>query len=163
MAPVVSGPRNSLFLSALATHHFHSASDVPVALWTRRFSKLGVVMPLASAIMYNEWHRYGFALMSDNLTHIEQSPQIRSGRPHLRGTRISVDDVVILHLRLGLGIEQIVGKYQLEPAAVHAALAYYYDHREEIDRQIAQDDAFVEAFRRNHPSPLQERLHAITR
>jgi hypothetical protein len=30
---------------------------------------------------------------------------------------------------------------------VHAALAYYFDHREEIDKRIGDDRAFADAMR----------------
>ena len=40
-------------------------------------------------------------------------------------------------------------------------MAYYYDHREAIDRSIEEDEAFVEAFKRDHPSLLQERLKKL--
>jgi uncharacterized protein (DUF433 family) len=90
--------------------------------------------------------------------HIVSTPDIRGGRPRIAGRRISVDDIVIMHLRLGESIEQIAGDYDLSLADIHAALAYYYDHREAIDRQIASDDAYAEAFQRNNPSPLKEKL-----
>ena len=80
-------------------------------------------------------------------THIEQTPGTRSGRPRVAGTRITVDDLVIMHFHLRQPLEQIAGKYKLPLAAVHAAMAYYFDHKAEIDAQIAADDAFVEAFK----------------
>ena len=43
-------------------------------------------------------------------------------------------------------------------ADVHAALAYYWDHRDEIERAIADENAFVEEFCRTSTSPLQEKL-----
>ncbi|MFN2165388.1 MAG: hypothetical protein ACK2U9_03920, partial [Anaerolineae bacterium] len=68
-----------------------------------------------------------------------------------------------MHLRLGQSLEEIAGKYQLPLAAVYSAMAYYYDHRSEVDRRIAEDIAFAEAFQRNNPSPLQEKLRALSR
>jgi uncharacterized protein (DUF433 family) len=96
-------------------------------------------------------------------THIETDPEIRGGRPRISGTRISVDDIAIMYVHLGQSAEEIVAKYQLSPGAVHAALAYYYDHKEEIDRTISEDDAVAEAFIRNNPSKLQEKLKAVGR
>ena len=61
--------------------------------------------------------------------HIEITPEVRGGRPRIAGTRITVADIVIMHLRLGQSLEEIAGKYDLDLADVHAALAYYYDHR----------------------------------
>jgi uncharacterized protein (DUF433 family) len=92
---------------------------------------------------------------------IEVTPGVRGGRPRIAGRRITVDDVVIMHLRLGQSIEEIVAKYKLSFADVHAALAYYYDHKEEVDGLIAADDDVVAAFKRNNPSVLQERLRAL--
>jgi uncharacterized protein (DUF433 family) len=85
---------------------------------------------------------------------IEQEIGIRGGRPRIAGTRITVDDIVIMHLRLGQPVPQIAAKYRLPPASVHAALAFYFSHKPEIDRRLFDDDAFVEAFKLNHPSRL---------
>jgi uncharacterized protein (DUF433 family) len=93
--------------------------------------------------------------------HIDVTPDVRNGRPRISGRRITVDDIVIMHLRLGESVEQIVAKYDLTFADVHAALTYYYDHQAEIDRLIAQDEAVVEAFQRDNPSRLQEKLKAL--
>lgn len=96
--------------------------------------------------------------------HIEITPDTRGGKPRIAGTRIAVADVVILHRRLGYGIEEISGTYNLPLAAVYAAMAYYYDHREMIDRSIEDDEAFVEAMRKNsQPSPLQAKRDAMRR
>ena len=61
--------------------------------------------------------------------HIEMTPDVCGGRPHIAGTRITVADIVIMHLRLGQSLEEITGKYDLDLADVYAAMAYYYDHR----------------------------------
>jgi uncharacterized protein (DUF433 family) len=93
--------------------------------------------------------------------HIQIIPDIRSGQPHLAGSRITVADLVLMHLRLGESLPEIAGQYDLRLATVYAAMAYYYDHRAEIDQRIAEDIAFAEAFRRNNPSLLQEKLSII--
>ncbi len=95
--------------------------------------------------------------------HIEVTPAVRGGRPHLAGTRITVEDVIVMHNRLGQSLEEIAGKYDLSLAAVYSAMAYYYDHRDEVDRRIQEDQAFVETFGRANPSPLQEKLRALSR
>jgi hypothetical protein len=43
-------------------------------------------------------------------------------------------------------------------AEVHAALAHYYDHQAEIERDINEGDAFVKALRNSTPSKLAKRL-----
>ena len=43
-------------------------------------------------------------------------------------------------------------------ADVHAALAYYFDHVEEIQQEMVAERAFAEEFRRDHPSMLEAKL-----
>lgn len=93
--------------------------------------------------------------------HIEVTPGVRAGKPRLAGTRITVEDVVIMHFRLAQSVEEIAGLYDLSLASVYAALAYYYDHQAEIDRSIEEDLAVAEAFRHNNSSPLREKLKAL--
>ena len=50
------------------------------------------------------------------------------------------------------------GRARVAGHRVHSALAYYFDHVEEIQQEIRSDRAFVEEFRRNHPSILDEKL-----
>ncbi len=45
--------------------------------------------------------------------HIEITPDTRGGKPRIAGTRIAVADIVILHRRLGYGVEEIAGTYDL--------------------------------------------------
>ena len=90
--------------------------------------------------------------------YIEITPGIRSGKPRIEGRRITVADVAIMYLKMGQSLEEIAGKYQLSLAAVHAAMAFYYDYREEIDRRTAEGEAFAEAERLKHPSLLREKL-----
>uniref|UniRef100_B8HNA2 DUF433 domain-containing protein n=1 Tax=Cyanothece sp. (strain PCC 7425 / ATCC 29141) TaxID=395961 RepID=B8HNA2_CYAP4 len=93
--------------------------------------------------------------------HIEITNGVRSGKPCIAGTRITVADVATMYLRMGQSLEEIAGKYQLSLASVHAAIAFYYDHREEIDQRTAEAEAFSEAERIKHPSLLQEKLNAM--
>jgi uncharacterized protein (DUF433 family) len=88
---------------------------------------------------------------------------MRGGRPHVAGTRMTVADIALMYLHLGQSLEEIAGKYDLPLAAVYAAMAYYYDHRAEIDQSITDDQAFAAAFRHNNPSPLQAKLQALRR
>ncbi|WP_366838553.1 DUF433 domain-containing protein [Nostoc sp. LPT] len=93
--------------------------------------------------------------------HIEITPGVRSGKPRIAGTRITVADVAIMYLRMGQSLEEIAGKYQLSLAAIYAAIAFYYDHRQDIDRRTAEAEAFAEAERLKHPSLLQEKLNSM--
>ena len=91
--------------------------------------------------------------------HIELTPGVRGGRPRIAGTRLAVADIVMLHLRMGTPIEEIAGEYQVTLSDVHAALAYYYDHRAEIDADMAADEAYGDAFAQSHPSRLRAKLN----
>lgn len=93
--------------------------------------------------------------------HIEITPDVRNGKPRITGTRITVADIVIMHWRMGQSLDEIAGKYNFPLAAAHAAMVYYYDHRDEIDESIEQDRAYAEAFRHENPSLLQAKLKAL--
>lgn len=97
------------------------------------------------------------------IAHIAVDPSIRGGRPHLAGTRMTVGDVALLHLRLGQPLAEIAGKHDVSLGALHAAMAYYYDHRSEIDSAIEEDAALEQASRQDSLSPLQEKLAALRR
>ncbi len=93
--------------------------------------------------------------------HIEITPGIAGGKPRISGHRISVQDIAIWHERMGKTADEIAAEYDLHLADIYAALAYYFDHRVEIDRQIEESQAFVEALRRQTASKLMQRLHEI--
>lgn len=97
--------------------------------------------------------------MSD---YIEASNSVRGGKPRIVGTRITVADIVLMHRRLGRALEEIAGTYDLRLAAVYAAMAYYYDHKDEIDRSLEEEEALAEAFKKNNPSRLREKLEALS-
>ena len=93
--------------------------------------------------------------------HIAVTPAVAGGKPRIAGRRITVQDVAIWHERLGRSADEIAADHELTLADVYAALAYYFDHRDLIDRQIADDDAFADALKRRTPSKLTERLRAL--
>jgi uncharacterized protein (DUF433 family) len=92
--------------------------------------------------------------------HIEITPGISGGKPRIAGRRITVQNIVIWHERLGKSADELCAEHDLTLAEVYAALAYYFDHRDEIDRGIADSEAFVEALRRRTPSMLEKKLTA---
>ncbi len=76
--------------------------------------------------------------------YIETRADRCGGRPCIAGTRIRVQDIACDHELHGLTPEQIAREYpQVTLAQVHAALAYYFDHRGEIQAQIRQDERLV--------------------
>jgi uncharacterized protein (DUF433 family) len=66
---------------------------------------------------------------------------VRSGRPTVAGTRIGVHDVVGLHLN-GATPDDIVRELPLlTRAQVYECLAYYEDHKADIDLWVAEQMA----------------------
>jgi uncharacterized protein (DUF433 family) len=90
--------------------------------------------------------------------HIEIAPGVAGGKPRIAGHRITVQDVVVWHELMGLSADEIATEYEIGLADVYAALAYYYDHRVEIDEAIRTDDAFVTQLRNRTPSKLRGKI-----
>jgi uncharacterized protein (DUF433 family) len=93
--------------------------------------------------------------------HIEVTPDTAGGKPRIRSRRITVQDIVIWHERLGKSADEIAAEYDLTLADVYAALAYYFDHRDEIDARMTEDRAFAEALRAHTPSLREQRLRSL--
>jgi uncharacterized protein (DUF433 family) len=73
-------------------------------------------------------------------TLIEREPGIRSGRPKIAGTGLTVRRVVGWY-KMGMTPEDIALEYpHLTLAQVHAALAYYHANREATEADIAQEE-----------------------
>src|SRR5271165_3858128 len=87
-------------------------------------------------------------------------PGYCGGEPHILGHRIKVRHVVVWHEQMGMTPADIVARYPtLTLSEVYAALAYYFDHRDEIRAAIADEDRFVEALKSSSgPSLIQEKL-----
>ena len=92
--------------------------------------------------------------------HIEVTPGVPGRKPRIAGHRITVQNIVMWHERMGLSVDEIGSEYDLSLSEVYAALAYYHDHRAEIDQSIRDERAFVEELRRMTPSKLPEKLRA---
>ena len=90
--------------------------------------------------------------------HIEITPGVMGGKPRIAGHRISVQNVVIWHNEMGYSVEKIAEDYNLSLADVYAALAYYHDHKEEVDKSIVEGEKFVEEMKRQYPSKLKKKL-----
>src|SRR5947208_14944713 len=72
---------------------------------------------------------------------IDRDPKIRGGRPKIAGTGLTVRRIVGWY-KMGMTPEEIALEYpHLTLAQVHAALAYYHANREEIEADIAQEEA----------------------
>ena len=89
---------------------------------------------------------------------IVRTPDVCGGKPRIAGHRITVQNIAIWHDRLGWSADEIANEYDLDVADIYAALAYYFAHREEIDRSIRERRAFVEELRQKRPSKLRQKL-----
>src|SRR5690242_14900273 len=91
---------------------------------------------------------------------IVSTPGICGGRPRVDGHRITVEDVAIWHERMGMSPDEIVSAYPtLTLSDVHAALAYYYEYREQVDADIREGERFVAEMKaKSPPSLVQQKL-----
>ena len=87
--------------------------------------------------------------------HIASNPRILNGAPIIKGTRIAVRTIAGYY-QLGMAPDEILQSLpHLTPSQLHAALAYYFDHQKEIDRDLKRN-ADVNYWR----AQVREREHA---
>jgi uncharacterized protein (DUF433 family) len=71
---------------------------------------------------------------------VEKDSSRCGGQPVIVGTRIRIATILTCY-REGMSVEEIVQQYaSLRPSDVHDALAYAYDHLDEIEAGLAADD-----------------------
>lgn len=95
--------------------------------------------------------------------HIEIVQGAGGPKTRIAGHRIRVQDVVHWYETMGLSVDEILEHFPtITPSDVHAAMAYYWDHRDEIEAEIAADEAYVAEFRQRYPTgPLEEKLKRL--
>jgi uncharacterized protein (DUF433 family) len=73
--------------------------------------------------------------------HITKDPDVCGGKACIDGTRIRVMDIVALESE-GYAPEKMLNVFAvpLTLGQVHAALAYYYDHKDEIEASFAEQE-----------------------
>jgi uncharacterized protein (DUF433 family) len=70
----------------------------------------------------------------------------------IAGTRITAHDIAVMHVMNNSPVKWIAENYDITPAQIYAALSYYYDHKEQIDREIREGDELA----REVGTPLSE-------
>jgi uncharacterized protein (DUF433 family) len=91
--------------------------------------------------------------------HISKTMGVCGGRACIAGHSIRVMDVVVLHDKRGMSPAEIVHQYPgITLADVHAALAYYFDNRAEIEAEFRQDEELGRRAEANYPSLIKEKL-----
>jgi uncharacterized protein (DUF433 family) len=84
-------------------------------------------------------------MLTQAYRYISAKEGVRSGRPIVEGTRIGVHDVVGLYIN-GAGVDDITREFPaLTRAQVFECLAYYEDHRADIDLWVAEQMAEPES------------------
>ncbi|MBC8123912.1 MAG: hypothetical protein H7Y22_19000 [Gemmatimonadaceae bacterium] len=94
--------------------------------------------------------------------HIELT---EDGQAILADSQIKVKQLAAEHTAWGSGPEALVGAHHpLTLAQILSALAYYYDHKEQLDSEIQSDQERTDqqrALQQQQPSPALEKLRAL--
>jgi len=70
--------------------------------------------------------------------YISASPDIAGGVPIVSGTRVTVRRIAGYY-QMGMNVDEILSALShLRPSQVHSALAYYFDHQEEIEKDLEE-------------------------
>ena len=70
--------------------------------------------------------------------HITYNSEIAGGAPIIEGTRITVR-CIAGYYQMGMSVDEIMATlHHLNPSQVHSALAYYFDHQNEINKELEE-------------------------
>lgn len=93
-------------------------------------------------VFFIQNHGDDMAIIPANVSHphIIKDPNICGGSPVIKGTRFPIRSIVYYILQLGLTPEELIEKFpSLSMAQVYDALAYYFDNKEEVNQDIAEN------------------------
>jgi Protein of unknown function (DUF433) len=77
-------------------------------------------------------------MLSLSYPHIQKQDNLSARLQRL--PRIRISQIVMDYLAYGWSVEEMCRQHlYLTPAEAHAAMGYYFDHQEEIDREINQE------------------------
>jgi uncharacterized protein (DUF433 family) len=96
-------------------------------------------------------------LFLDAVGHIVRTPGVISGKPRIAGTRIRVIDVVAQHFFHRLSVDEIADQFETKHTDIHAARAYYFDHKAEIEAQERKDAELIERLKAEYPARTVDR------
>lgn len=83
-----------------------------------------------------------------SIQHIVSDPDIFHGQPRVAGRRVTVGHVSEA-ARSGKSAQAIAEQFDLTLAQVYAALAYYHDHAEDIERQMREAEERANEYRKD--------------
>src|SRR4051794_1133489 len=90
--------------------------------------------------------------------HISKTPGVCGGKACIAGHRIRVLDIVAQYEGAGRSPTEIVEQFpSITLADIHAAIAYYLDHREEIEAESQQAREVADKYRAMFPSKLKDK------
>jgi uncharacterized protein (DUF433 family) len=86
-----------------------------------------------------------------------------SGRAWVEGANVKVSEVAADYLAHGSSVEEMAIQFpHLTPSMIHAALAYFYDHREAFEEALANSlESSREKAAAMLDSPLRKRLGKV--
>lgn len=91
--------------------------------------------------------------------YIDPEPRASKGNPVVKGTRIKVIDIALRYELMGMTPDQIVEQFpHLTLPQIHDALSFYYEHKEELDRQSQRDQTVIEELKRQYSSKLKSKV-----
>lgn len=98
--------------------------------------------------------------MPETMTTYEHVQLDDSGVPVIVGTNMKVVELVMAQVAHGWSPEELHFQHTyLSLGQIHSALAYYWDHKAELDADIEQRRHYAEAERgKADPSPLTSKL-----
>lgn len=90
-------------------------------------------------------------------SHIEITPSVCGGKPRIAGHRIRVQDIVIMHDRMGKAPYEIANDYP-SISRCSCRIGYYMDNMEEMRRDITEAEKLEDEMRTKTPSLLMQKL-----
>lgn len=91
--------------------------------------------------------------------HISIDRNVLAGEPCIKGTRMTVALIAEEVEHLGMAPDDVIAMHpHLSLAQVHAALVYYYDHKNDIDASIRKTKVSESKLRRQFPSMVKKLL-----
>jgi len=83
-------------------------------------------------------------MIATSYRYVVQTPGVRSGHPIVEGTRIGVHDVVAM-IKTGASVDEVVASFpRLTRAQVYECLAYYEDHKDQLESLVAAQIAHLD-------------------
>ncbi len=98
------------------------------------------------------------AILQTESAHIVCLSKVMGGEPHIAGHRIRVRDIVAARDQGGFTPEEIAASVypHLTLAEVYSALAYYEDHRQQIDSAMRSEAQWIAQFRQQYPELVRD-------